>query len=187
MSENKGIAESIINEGTDPDEEGEEGEEDVTLEEELEALHESAEGMQERFGKIATKLRASGKTPASKADLAELYETLSGEVLDLLKDLVGATASGFDQEGEEEEEGEGDADTAEPEDSTVQVYTTLVMNVELFKKLEVDTTQAETLRVSFTHMRQINEDSLRIFEEQYDVAVLQKLAQERIAEANGKS
>jgi hypothetical protein len=28
---------------------------------------------------------------------------------------------------------------------------------------------------------------LRIFEEQYDVAVLQKLAQERIAEANGKS
>lgn len=185
MSENKGIAESIINEGTDPDEEGEEGE-DVTLEEELEALHESAEGMQERFGKIATKLRASGKTPASKADLAELYETLSGEVLDLLKDLVGATASGFDQAEDEEEEAE-EGDEAEPEDSTVQVYTTLVMNVELFKKLEVDTTQAEALRVSFTHMRQINEDSLRIFEEQYDVEVLKKLAQERIAEANGKS
>jgi hypothetical protein len=186
MTENKGIAESIINEGTDPDEEGEEGEEDVTLEEELEALHESAEGMQERFGKIASKLRASGKTPASKADLAELYETLSGEVLDLLKDLVGATASGFDQEEDEDEEGdEGEKEV--PDDNTVQVYTTLIMNSQLFKTLQEDAKFSAEQRASFTHMVQINEDSLRIFEEQYDVAVLQKLAQERIAEANGKS
>lgn len=186
MTENKGIAESIINEGTDPDEEDEEGGEDVTLEEELEALHESAEGMQERFGKIATKLRASGKTPASKADLAELYETLSGEVLDLLKDLVGATASGFDQE-EEEEDDEDEEGKEVADDNTVQVYTSLIMNAQLFKTMQDDTSFTAERRASFTHMVQINEDCLRIFEEQYDVAVLQKMAQERIAEANGKS
>ena len=184
MTTNKGIAEEIINEGVDPDEEEEEGEE-VILDEELEALHDSMDDAKNRFGKQATKLRASGKTPASKADLADLYESISGDLLESIKDLIGAVASGFQEVASEEEEEEGEEDT--PDDNTVQVYTTLFLNVELFKKLESDSTIPDSIRASFVGMRQINEDSLKIFEDQYDAEQLKKLAQERINEAHAKS
>lgn len=191
MTTNKGIAEGIINEGIDPDAEGEEeGEEneEVSLDEELEALHSSIEDAQVRFGKQATQLRASGKTPASKKDLAELYETLSGDLLESIKDLVGAVASGFQELAMEEEEEEGSEEQDDtPDEQTIQVYTTVLLNVELYKRLEQDTALPESHRESFAGMRRINEDSLKVFEEQYDPAVLQKLAQERMAEANGKS
>jgi|SRR5690606_17140155 len=186
MTTNKGIAEEIINEGVDPDEEEEEEGEEVSLDEELEALHDSIEDAKNRFGKQATKLRASGKTPASKADLADLYESISGDLLESIKDLIGAVASGFQEVASEEEEEEGEEDDT-PDDNTVQVYTTLFLNVELFKKLESDSTIPESIRESFSGMRQINEDSLKIFEDQYDAEQLKKLAQERINEAHAKS
>lgn len=186
MTTNKGIAEEIINEGVDPDEveEDEEGEE-VSLDEELEGLHNSLEEIQDRFRKQATKLRASGKTPASKADLAELYENIQGDLLESVKDLIGAVGSGFQEVASEEDEGEEEDGT--PDDNTVQVYTTLFLNVELFKKLESDSTIPDSIRESFSGMRQINEDSLKIFEDQYDAEQLKKLAQDRINEAHAKS
>ena len=189
MTTNKGIAEQIISEGVDPEEEEEteeEGEE-VSLEEELEGLHASLSDMQERFGKHATKLRASGKTPASKADLAELYENISGDLLESMMDVIGAVASGFQELGSEEEEEGEEGDGEAPDDNTIQVYTTVLLNVELYKKLESDTSVPEQMQQSFASMRQINEDSLKVFESTYDPELLKKLAQERIAEANGKS
>lgn len=185
MTTNKGIAEQILEEGVELEEE--ESEEEVSLEEELEGLHLSVSEMKDRFGKHASKLRASGKTPASKADLAELYENLSGDLLESMMDLIGAVASGFQELGSEEEEEGEEGDEEGPDDNTIQVYTTVLLNVELYKKLESDESVPEVMRQSFAGMRQINEDSLKVFESTYDSEVLKKLAQERIAEANGKS
>jgi hypothetical protein len=180
MAANKGIAEQIINEEIE-EEEGEE----VSLEEELGNLQTGVEDIQERFRNTASNLRSASRTPASKAELATFYEDMAGDLLELLKDALGAVSAGFQELGDEEEdeEGEGEEESDEPDDNTVQVYTTVVMNAELFKTMAADTQFSEAHRQSFEHMQRLNEDSIQIFEEQYDAGKLRELAQKRMAEA----
>jgi hypothetical protein len=188
METNKGIAASIIDEG-------EEETELSSIDEEFDGYAANLEEMKETLRKRATKLRASGKTPASKEDLAALYDLLVGEVLDLFGDVTKSTGETLSQlveftedvAGEEDEDEDDEENTEEdsPEigDDTVQVYTTLLANAEAMRKIGAVEALPPEYKTTCEGLVKMNEAAMALLEGEFSPEVLRDRAKKLMEQA----
>lgn len=163
-------------------------------------LNRDTEQMARQFMQTAKRYR-NNDDAATKAELAELYEALAGDVLSLQKDVIGLTAGAFrdvfsilmtDGDSEDETEGEDD-DDGEPDQEAVQIYVTLQQNLGVFQGLIQSPGATEAFKQALQNQVALTEASVSIFEEQYGESIkkiwmqmVQELEQAQAA-ANGQA
>jgi hypothetical protein len=174
--------------------ESEEEEEQQSVDEEFRDLQKHTEDLALRLNKVATTLEAQGTKPATKKDIAQLYRFMSGDVVNCIRDLVAASGAAFIDvfdiidSGDGDEDGEGsDEEDNTPSDTDIQVYTTLLANIEAFTNLSKTAGLPETQKNAFEQMIQLNRGNLEHFHEGFGEEVMKEAAAKQVSEAQGGS
>lgn len=166
-----------------------------SVEEEFRTLYEGVEDIMKRVNAYAKKLQNSGSEPVTKADLAQLYLTLSGDVLSLMKDHVAADGAAFNDLFEIVDTGDDD-DSEEDEESSddaFKVFATLKQNIAVFTQMMSAPGVTAEAKQGLENQVQLNTEALNVISSQYTgfEEAWDKLQQDAIAAAetakNGQS
>jgi len=170
-----------VEEETTPSGEGEGG-----MHPELGELLQQTADMRSRYALIARRTRES-EEPVKQADIADLYEALSGDALSMVSDLILASnAALFDlleeinSDDGEGEEG-GDDDDVIDED-TIQIYSTLKKNAATYMALVESPGLSEEAIQGFQQLIELNHSSMKIFQDQFGEEI-EKAYEETVKQA----
>lgn len=175
-------AKEIIASGTDLEEDS-----TPTIEEEFRDLNESAVSAIDRMTIVTSRLESQKDKPATCQDLATLYQFVAGDIGALLRDFIQASGAAFNDAFEAiDSDGDGNDEDDDDDDGSlgdsVQVYATLLANVEAFTNLKALPGIPEGQVSGFEQMILLNQSALSLFDGQFGKEISEQ-AQEYLKKA----
>lgn len=138
---------------------------------------------------VAKKLRQNGSEGATKSELAQVYDALTGDVLSLLRDIIRTSGISFQDVVEVladmEESGGGDEDDggeAELDEDAIKIYATLKQNVSVFEQMQA-AAEVDEAKTALSQQIDLNLAALAILDEQYgeEIAAAYQAMTEQLA------
>ena len=167
--------------------EGVESPQEVSIEDEFLEYASLAESLQKRLDKLSARLLETPEAPVKASDLAALVGIIRGDVVETFKDQTNSCGALFveivnslpaEDEGEGEEgEEEGDE---ELDPGAIQLYATLYANAQAFEGMAKQAPEEQ--KGGFQSMIQMNQDGMKLIEEQVGV-VVKEAAEKWLTEA----
>ena len=166
---------------TNEDNEPEPSEDDeLTIEEEFRGLYADVNKIKDRWMRLA-KQKEEEKDKAS----AQLLRLIAGDIIPIIADVIAASGGAFDEVSGmiSDASGLGEDGANLTEDEAVQIYVTLMSNVDAFKRM-VDTAPDANVKAALSHLVGLNESTMTMLRDTFGDELQDNATQQMQAAAN---
>lgn len=173
------IARSALEEAEDTDEDTEEL---ASVEDEFRTHLANAEDVADKLKAIERRWLKEGRE-VQPQDIATVFGILHGDVMSSIKELINSCGGAFQELFDNlSDSGDDEDDDEELSEETINVYAALLANEEAFRNLASAAGLDSVQKNGFEQMVKINQDALKVFDEQYGAEISQK-AREQVERA----
>jgi hypothetical protein len=135
---------------------------EMSIEEEFRGLYADVNKIKERWLRLAKQ-----KEEEKDKSAAQILRLVAGDIIPIISDLIAASGGAFEEMGGMVSEAAGLSEGPNiTEDEAVQIYVTLLSNVEAFKRIEATASDSD-VKTAFSNLRELTESTMTMLQDTF--------------------